>query len=873
MKNKKGVLWGGIAALTGVAIILFVVLYSGAPLSPKLQQTPSAGAYEEGKELTFLPDQAGGVAGMKLTAVQGSLGLYYSPETAEIAVKDHESGSIWYSNPLNRKEDATANLYEQESLSSQFSLEYRDARTNLFQFRSYPDSVANGQFTAEAIDNGVRVIYTLGDTSNKLDQLPKYITVDRLEEAVLSKLDEETARYVSLRYYKVKDNPNLLERLDEQVSKELVLNKMLAAFEKAGYDEAQLAMDNEQNGVGDSSMSSKPAFVVPLEYRLSGNGLQVSIPMSRVEENPAYPLHRIHLLEYFGAAGPEASGYMFVPDGSGALIYLNNGKVTDDRYSQAMYGGDHTQSSRNRLQVAQSARMPVYGLKNGAAAWFAVIEEGDAISSVNADIGGKLNAFNHVYSSFEIRAEDNLMMMSGNKLTEVRLTSGDKYEGNVQVEYQFLQGNEASYAGMAKRYQEKLFAGEGQGQVQGQGNATAASEDASSLPDSPDLPFHVDAVGAITRQSSFLGVPYSDITALTTLEEAKQIGEELTAAGISNLQMRLIGWSKGGVHHKPSAAALQGAVGSKQELAALTSWLEAQGGGLYADVAFQKVYHDTLGFSPAQDAARFITREVAEQSPYRRDTNRMSSGLYGSYYLLSPAKLPYFVDQFLKGADKLEVSGIALRDLGDELNGDYRVSRPVDRQLAKEIVDGELAKLDQRQEHLIMEGGNSYALPYADYVVGAPDGYSGFNILDEEVPFYQMVLHGHIGYAGGPVNLQADQDKQRALLRVIEYGAAPYFVFTAADSSEVKFTAFDYLYSTKYTDWLETAAEMYKQANEVLGPLQSVNMVDHQKLQEGVYKTVYENGAYTIVNYNDAEVQTEGHVIGAKDYIAGGSIR
>lgn len=865
MKNKKGVLWGGIAALTGAAMILFVVLYSGAPISPKLQQTPSAKSYEEGKELTFLPDQAGGVAGMKLTAVQGSLGLYYSPETAEIAVKDHESGSIWYSNPLNRGEDTTASLYEQESLSSQFSLEYRDARTNLFQFRSYPDSAANGQFTAEAIDNGVRVIYTLGDTSNKLDQLPKYITVDRLEEAVLSKLDEETARYVSLRYYKVKDNPNLLERLDEQVSKELVLNKMLAAFEKAGYDEEQLAIDNEQNEVEYSTMSSKPAFVVPLEYRLSGNGLQVRIPMSKVEENPAYPLHRIHLLEYFGAAGPEASGYMLVPDGSGALIYLNNGKVTDDRYSQAMYGGDHTQSSRNRLQVAQSARLPVYGLKNGAAAWFAVIEDGDAISSVNADIGGKLNAFNHVYSSFEIRAEDDLMMMSGNKLTQVRLTSDDKYEGDVQVEYLFLQGDEASYAGMAKRYQEKLLAGNESGTMD------AAVEEASS--DSPDLPFHVDVVGAITRQSSFLGVPYSDITALTTLEEARQIGEELNAAGISNLQMRLLGWSKGGMNHKPSAAALQGEVGSKKELAELTSWLEEQGGGLYADVAFQKVYHDTLSFSPSQDAARFITREVAEQSPYRRDVNRMSSGLYGSYYLLSPAKLPYFIDQFLKGADKLKVSGIALRDLGDELNGDYRVSRPVHRQLAKEIVEGELAKIHHQQECLIIEGGNSYALPYADYVVGAPDGYSGFNILDEEVPFYQMVLHGYIGYAGEPVNLQADQDKERALLKVIEYGAAPYFVFTEADSSKVKFTAFDYLYSTQYTTWLETAAEMYKQANEVLGPLQSVNMVDHQMLQEGVYKTVYENGAYTIVNYNDYEVQTDGHVIEAKDYVAGGNMR
>lgn len=864
MKNKKATLWTIAAVVLGAAIVTFMVLYSGAPLSPKLEQNAQAtAAYEEGKELTVLPDPSDGIEGMELVAVQGSLSLYYQPETTEVAVKDNTNGDIWYSNPANRADDGTASPYEQESLSSQFSLEFRDDKTNLLKFRSYPDSVARGQFTAESIENGLRVIYTLGDSSNKLDTMPKYITVDRLEEAVLSKLDEATAKYVSLRYYKVKDNPNLLERLDDQVSKELVLNKMVAAFEQAGYDEAQLAIDNEQNGITGGTVSLKPSFVVPLEYRLSESGLSVSIPMSKVEENPNYPMHKIALLEYFGAAGAEGNGYMLVPDGSGALIHLNNGKVTDDRYSQEMYGGDHTQSSRNRLQVTQSARLPVYGLKHEDTAWFAVIEDGDAIASVNADIGGKLNAFNHVYPSFQIRPEDELLMTSGTKLSEVKLTSETGYQGNLQVEYQFLQGNDANYAGMAKLYQNRLLAGGELGTAEQNQDTNAKSSD--------QLPFHLDIIGAITKQTSFMGVPYDAITALTTMDEAKQIGEKLGAEGISNIQMRLVGWSKGGINHKLSSTSVQGAVGSKKELASLSAWLESQGGTLYPDVAFQKVYHDTWNFSPSQDAARFITREVAEQSPYRSDLNRMSQGLYGSYYLLSPAKLPYFVDQFNKGYAKLDVDAIALRDLGNELNGDYRVSRPVNRQLAKSIVEDEIAKISEQNKHVLIEGGNSYALPYASYVIDAPSGNSGFNILDEEVPFYQMVLHGYVGYAGEALNLQADQDKDRALLRAIEYGSAPYFTFTQADSSEVKFTSFDYLYSTNYKNWIDVASEMYQKTNEVLGPLQSVRLVDHQVLQEGVYKTVYENGVYTIVNYNNQAVQVEGQSVGAMDYVVGGN--
>lgn len=860
MKNKKRMLWGSAAVLVCAGLISFMVLYSGAPLSPKLKQDP-ASVYEEGKELTFLPSQGEGVEGMELVALHSNFALYYQPETTEVAVKDQVSGEVWHSNPVNRGEDSTASLYEQESLSSQFSIEFRDDQTNLLKFRSYPDSVARGQFAAESIKDGIRVIYTLGDSSNKIDLMPKYISAARLEEAVLSKLDEATAKYVSMRYYKLKDQPDVLERLDDLVSKELVLNKMLAAFEQAGYDEAQLAIDNEQNGVGDRTESLKPSFVVPLEYRLSDRGLQVSIPMSEVIENPSFPLHKIEFMEYFGAADGQAEGYMLVPDGSGALIYLNNGKVMDDRYSQEMYGTDPAQSSRNRLQVAQSARMPVYGLKHGNSAWFAIIEEGDALASVNADIGGKLNAFNHVFPSFQIRSEDELFMMSGTKLTEVRLTEESRYQGTIAVNYQFLHGDEANYAGMAKLYQESLLASGAWAERREAAQGNQESEE--------PLPFHLDIIGAITKQTSFLGVPYDAITALTTLDEAKQISEELDAAGVSNIQMRLVGWSKGGVKHKLSSTSLQGAVGSKKALASLAEGLDQQAGTLYLDVAFQKVYHDTVNFSPSQDAARFITREVAEQAPYRSDINRMSQMLYGKYYLLSPAKLPYFVDQFIKGYKKLGIDAVALRDLGSELNGDYRVSRPVNRQLAKEIVEEELAVISKQSPQVLIEGGNSYALPYVSYVVDAPNGYSGFNILDEEVPFYQMVLHGYVGYTEAAMNLQPDQNPQRAILRAIEYGSAPYFVFTRADSSEVKFTSFDYLYSTKYDHWLETASEVYQTLDQVLGPLQSVRMTEHRMLQEGVFKTVYENNSHTIVNYNDYPVQVEGYQIDAVNYVVG----
>ena len=60
------------------------------------------------------------------------------------------------------------------------------------------------------LDNGIRVTYTLGDVSLGIDALPKYISQDRLQEKVISKLDESLARYVQARYYPMKDNPAML---------------------------------------------------------------------------------------------------------------------------------------------------------------------------------------------------------------------------------------------------------------------------------------------------------------------------------------------------------------------------------------------------------------------------------------------------------------------------------------------------------------------------------------------------------------------------------------------------------------------------------------------------------------------------------------
>ncbi|WP_337099355.1 DUF5696 domain-containing protein [Paenibacillus sp. YIM B09110] len=856
MKNRKILVaaLSCVAAIIVIAAVLILVIDRGVKAVDTASYMETTAELAAGSELKALPDSSQGVPGMKLVADNEETSLYFNPETTEVAVKDKRENRIWYSNPEKRAEDTIASPYEKEVMSSQVSVSYRDSVGTLNTFTNFAKSISSKQFTVESIANGVRITYTLGDMSLGVDALPKYISKARMEEKLISKLDASQARYVSTRYYPKEGSDDILERLDEQVSKQLVLNKMIAAFEAAGYTEEDLAFDNAENGVSGGGASDKPTFTIPLEYRLDGGELLVSVPVSQIKESGPFKIGSIELLNFFGAADMGTDGYIFVPDGSGSLINLNNGKVKEEQYVQKVYGFDPNDNSWRRGQVTESARMPVFGMKAGEAAWFAVIEKGDAIASIAADISGRKNSYNYAYTTFALRGEDELELYTGANIQEIQLLGEQIYTGDIQIRYSFLPSEQASYSGMAELYREKLV----------------KEQSLQPLSGDKQLPFYLTITGSVDKRKSMLGVPYDAVVSLTSFKEASQIASELKQDGVDRLMMRYSGWFGKGVNHKtPVKLKTDSVLGSKKELSALAKQLEEAGGMLFPDVAFQQMYHDDSAFSPSSDASRFVTREEAELYPYNRALNRMDMTL-GTYYLLSPAKLPYYVDKFINQYDKLGMKGLSLRDLGGMLTSDYRVSRVVQRETAKEIVKEQLGKLDESIGETMIAGGNSYAFPFADHLIDVPTASSGFLITDAEVPFYEMVVHGFIDYAGKAINLSDEQDTKQQLLKAIELGAAPYFSWTYEPSSKLKFTHFDTNFSTYYKDWYDEALTMYKETNAALAPLRNEKMVEHIRHQEGVVEVKYSNGSSIIVNYTDQAVNVGGVTVEPQQYSIGG---
>ena len=69
-------------------------------------------------------------------------------------------------------------------------------------------------------------------------------------------------------------------------------------------------------------------FYIPVRYILNDRGLNASILFSDIKENKDNKLDTISFLPYLGAGDMNDEGFMLVPDGSGAIIYMNNGKPT-----------------------------------------------------------------------------------------------------------------------------------------------------------------------------------------------------------------------------------------------------------------------------------------------------------------------------------------------------------------------------------------------------------------------------------------------------------------------------------------------------------------------------------------------------------------
>lgn len=813
--------------------------------------------YEEGTDFAPISESASDVEGMVLAAENEYLKLYTNIETAEIAVYDKRSGVTTYSNPVDLEDDAVANETNKNYLRSQFILDYYNSAKSPGNFDSYSASVALGQVTVKAIENGIRYTYKVGTAANATGIVPKYIRPNVLED-VINALPEEEQETCAGYFRESTTVAGFMELKASVASSTAILTVINDMFERAGFTSEDYVEQLTEAGMEELL---SPNFTIEIEYRLNGDGLDVSVPVCSIIEGGGAKVYRIQLLKYMGAAGVDEEGYVVVPNGSGSIINFNNGKTNTADYSQYIYGMDPLSQEYTVLENTEKARLPLYGISKEDSNLLVTVEDGASMAFITASISGKVNSYNYAYPSFVLRGFDTLSMFgTTGQSAELPVLEKDCYDVNMTVRYTFLDEEYTGYCGMANYYRERLIA---------EGVLTERDTDT-------ELPFYYDVIGGVKVTSHILGVQYLSVFPMTTFEEAQEISNDLAASGVSNQVMNFQGWFNGGYYHDvANRIRVTGKLGGRSGLESLSSTVAANGGTFYGDVAFQKVTFISRRFQYMLESSRYYgAGYVANFGQTNPSTLRQTSGLgyqETKYDLISPKFLPRYVGAFADRIADYDITGISLRDLGDTLHSDRRRTNVINREEALDVVLGQFDLLDTVGKDIMVNGGNAYAFAYADDIINAPIRDNNYFIIDQDIPFYEMVIHGYIGYCGDQINNYSTDDRQEDLLELIEYGAAPHYIFTWENSTEMKYSGLNMYYATTYANWSEDAVETYRMLSEALNPVMGAEMIAHEVLDNGLRKVTYSNGVCIYVNYTDEDLTTQdGIVVSAKDYEIGG---
>nr|AGS51840.1 hypothetical protein [uncultured bacterium contig00066] len=790
------------------------------------------------------------------------LELRFFPETTEIIVTDKSTGVQWKSNPAGSDPlSDTVTRYLQRSL---FSMEYKDVTGVGQTLYSIEQSIGYGNYEYGIVDGALEVNYTVGNLE-RIYIIPPAVNEDRMNE-FLEEMDagdraivRSTYRLYDIDNLRASDNRAELLTLYPDLSRRkiYVIRPDTREYQKAEFEvifaNAGYTYDDYLDDIETYPLTAgkeRPAFNITYRYSLDGRSFVLEVPFDKITFRADYPMTTLALLPYMGAGGLDDEGYLLVPDGSGALIYFNNGRQNQLAYSNFIYGWDEG-LIRNAIIVDNKAPFPVFGIQKNGSALVCIIEEGSSYASIRADVSGRNSSWNIVYPQFDI-IHSALMNISGRSDREVYLYEKLPPAGE-SITLRYILCEQDGYVGMAKEYRSWLL------------NKFPSLNRRSAI---DSVPIAVEFPGAVNKTQHRLGIPFDLPLKLTSYKEMQSMIEDFVKLGWKNVQVKLNGWFNRSVDHTiPTRINLISELGGRKDFQNLMTAARQNSYVVYPEVDFfymrDKKPFD--GFSLYSDVSRYVTRERIQRYTYsfvwfgeRKQWGKLN-------YIARPQVSISMIGNFVTKAESYGIQNLAFRNISSRLAGDYDERQRVSREESMVMRQEKLSELDRSGTGIMLLEGHAYAAPFADFIVDIALDDQGFGITDTSVPFYQIVLHGLVPYTGRAINLAEDYTKN--LLKTIESGAGLYFSFMTEETAILQETKFRQFYANEYHKWIGDADALYKRFTSDFGHLYNQAIVNHTIISPRVTVTEYEDGTRVVVNASDFAVDYNGRNINANSYI------
>ena len=593
-------------------------------------------------------------------------------------------------------------------------------------------------------------------------------------------------------------------------------------------------------------------ITVPVEYRLRENGMSVTVHTAKLQEGENR-LTEISLAPFFcSVENQEKDGYLMLPSGSGSLVYAKLLSANGETYRQELYGTDPMVQMYDSVSNEEPVRMPVFGAKSQDKAVCAIVESGAEATSIEAVVGGASYGYSTVYPTLRVRGYDLLRAKTytGNtKQTEYY--TDDIIDADFTVSYTPLYGESADYVGMADVYRSYLLKTGGLEKREKQANS-----------------FSVTINGGFMAAKSFLGIPYHSLETLTTMAQASAMVEELCKETGEQPTVYLKGFGRSGLNIGRLAGgyAINSRLGSVQELNGLAEYCVGAGIDAYFNFDILRFKEGSGGFTKMFHSAKSANgKNYYPTDYYVALRNRLPKTAYA---LLSRSLLPESMERLLNKTKDWQITGFGFDTLGSTAYSDYSSADFwCKKNMASEVT--KLLKTARDSERRVaVSQANAYAAAAADHVFDAPLSSARFDLFDEDIPFYEMVLKGFVPLSSAPLNLSAMPEDM--LLAAVEGGCTPtWSLMDHYDNSILDYTS-PVLHNGVYDRWKDTIVRTVKELAPYYQAIGGASIVGHRILEGGVRVTTYSNGVTAIVNRGRTEQDTPLGVLKAGSYRIGG---
>lgn len=612
-------------------------------------------------------------------------------------------------------------------------------------------------------------------------------------------------------YSNVFDNPALDGKSVEKMTGEIVLwywyNGTSAYINS---DDDRVIHEQVQGADGFTvkytfNLEKDNSVSILLNYTLSKNTLYVSASFADVKLEKNCRILSVRLLSGMGCAVSDVSNYYMIPDGSGALFSLDS-KYQSQSIKSVVYGGDDISASPDGVETG-SAALPVFGVKNGNQAFVAVVEENDALCSINSSrtLGDEVC---YIYPEFAVTPS---LVNKTDSSSSLYVTDSSFYN-DMKIAYRFMSKGFDNYQGMAISCYEQFVR-----------DGIISISESSAQDDSFPIVLSIDG---IERDID------GNVLSTNSYSEVKSLIEDLRESGVYDICIKY-------TNSLDRNGNAYGKLGGKRKLTELYDFCKANSIKIYFEV-------DPMSVNNQSNAASGILT---------MPTVHEDGSCYSSVGVFDKQIRKLFNDK------RNYLENVYIDKVGNTLFGDYRPNNPVSRKEMKDNISDWLDSLALNHDFML-SGSNIYSVNKADIVTDLDlgtkaDGY-------KPVPFAQMVLHGNTVYASS--ELHGGKQLMYDIYSVFSYGSLPCFKLSCSDNVVTS----DVVPNENITDygaWKNIIVDFYKKTHNAYRQLADKRLLNWYEIKQGIITAEYDGGIKLVVNATDEETRSGDQTIQPNSFL------